>query len=57
MKENKEKTGYPVKRIVGLLLSVIEKCPWGVNNLLAIKRIIITAFPASMAATVSDAIK
>lgn len=43
--------------VVGLLLTIIEKCPWGVNNLLAIKRIIITAFPASMAATISDNMK
>ncbi len=43
--------------VVGLLLTIIEKCPWGVDNLLAIKRIIITAFPASMAATISDNMK
>ena len=43
--------------VVGLLLTIIEKCPWGVDNILAIKRIIITAFPAAMAATISDTIK
>lgn len=43
--------------VVGILLKVIEKCPWGINNLLAIKRIIVTAFPASMAATISDTIR
>jgi len=43
--------------VVGILLTIIEKCPWGVDNILAIKRIIITAFPASMAATISDTIK
>jgi uncharacterized membrane protein len=43
--------------VVGLLLTIIEKCPWGIDNILAIKRIIITAFPASMAATLSDTIK
>jgi len=43
--------------VVGLLLTVIEKCPWGINTLLAVKRIIITALPASMAATISDALK
>ncbi|MDP8213214.1 MAG: DUF2391 family protein [Candidatus Zapsychrus exili] len=42
---------------VGLFLSVILKCPWGVDNLLAIKRIILVAFPASMAATISDTLK
>ena len=43
--------------VVGLLLTIIEKCPWGIDNLLAIKRIIITTFPASMAATISDTTK
>ena len=42
---------------VAILLTLIEKCPWDTNSLLAIKRIIITAFPASMAATISDNIK
>ncbi|MBU4311045.1 DUF2391 family protein [bacterium] len=43
--------------VVGLLLTIIKKCPWGIDNLLATKRIIITALPASMAATLSDTIK
>ena len=43
--------------VVGILLTIIEKCPWGINNILAIKRIIITTLPASMAATLSDTIK
>jgi len=43
--------------VVGLLLTIIEKFPWGVNNILAIKRIVISTLPASMAATVSDAMK
>ena len=43
--------------VVGLLLTIIEKCPWGVDSVLAIKRVVITAFPASMAATISDTIK
>ncbi|BBM88645.1 hypothetical protein COTS27_00327 [Spirochaetota bacterium] len=43
--------------VVTILLTIIEKCPWGVNNLLAIKRIIIISFPASMSATLSDTIK
>ncbi|MFC1667101.1 DUF2391 family protein [Candidatus Omnitrophota bacterium] len=43
--------------VVGILLTIIEKCPWGIDNALAIKRIIITAFPASMAATVTDTMK
>ncbi len=43
--------------VVGLVLTVIEKCPWGTDNLLAFKRIIIVSFPASMSATISDVIK
>lgn len=43
--------------VVGVLLTVIDKCPWGADNLLAIKRIIITTLPASMSATLSDTLK
>jgi len=43
--------------VVALLLTIINKCPWGVDNLTAIKRILIVAFPASMSAEVSDSIK
>lgn len=43
--------------VVALLMTIIDKCPWGTDNLLAIKRIIIVAFPASMSAAVSDMLK
>ena len=43
--------------IVGFLMTVIQQCPWGVDNLLAIKRIIIVTLPASMSAVAADAIK
>jgi uncharacterized membrane protein len=43
--------------VVGLILTVIQKCPWGIDNILAIKRIIIVAFPAAMSGTLSDTIK
>jgi len=43
--------------VVGLILTIIQKCPWGTDNLLAIKRILIVAFPASMSAAVSDTLK
>ncbi|MEP1469404.1 MAG: DUF2391 family protein [Halieaceae bacterium] len=43
--------------VVGFLMTVIQQCPWGVDNLLAIKRIIIVAFPASMSAVAVDALK
>lgn len=43
--------------IVGLILTIIQKCPWGSDNLLALRRIFIVAFPASMSAAVSDILK
>lgn len=43
--------------VVALLLTVIEQCPWGVDNALAFKRIVIVGLPASLSATVADAIK
>ena len=43
--------------MVAVLLTLIGKCPWGVDNLLAIKRIIIVALPSSLSAAVSDALK
>lgn len=43
--------------VVAGLLTVIDKCPWGTDDLLAIKRIIISAFPACMSATISDTLK
>tara|TARA_B100000745_G_scaffold256669_1_gene179478 strand:- start:171 stop:677 length:507 start_codon:yes stop_codon:yes gene_type:complete len=42
---------------VGLFLTMIEKCPWQTDYILAIKRIILVSFPSSMAATISDTIK
>jgi len=43
--------------VVGIILTIIQKCPWGTDNMTALKRIIIVAFPASMSATVSDSFK
>lgn len=43
--------------IVALILTLINKCHWGTDNLLAIKRIIIVAFPAAMSGTLTDTIK
>jgi hypothetical protein len=40
-----------------MLLTQIQQCPWGIDNALAMKRIIVVAFPASMSATVTDALK
>lgn len=43
--------------VVGVLLTIIQRCPWDGESLVAIKRILIVAFPASMSASLSDAIK
>jgi len=43
--------------VVGAILTLVQKCPWGVDNALALKRMIIVAFPASMSAAVSDMLK
>jgi uncharacterized membrane protein len=43
--------------VVGILLTLIEKCPWGTDNILALKRMIIVAFPSSMSAAISDTLK
>lgn len=42
--------------VVAVLLSLIEQAPWQQDFLLALKRVIIVGFPASMSAAVSDAI-
>lgn len=43
--------------VVAVLLTIIQRCPWQDDFILAIKRIIIVSFPASMSATISDVIK
>jgi len=43
--------------VVAALLTVIQKAPWSADSLLALKRTLIVAFPASMSAAVSDALK
>ena len=42
--------------VVGILLMVVEKAPWLTDFSLALKRTIIGTLPASMSATVTDAI-
>ena len=42
--------------VVGLLLTVIGQCPWLTDFDVAIKRVMIGAFPASMSATVTDSL-
>jgi uncharacterized membrane protein len=43
--------------MVAIILTLLDKCPWGTDNLLAIKRVIIVTFPASLSGTLSDMIK
>lgn len=43
--------------VVALILTLLQKCPWGIENVIAIKRIVIVAFPAAMSGTLSDTIK
>jgi uncharacterized membrane protein len=43
--------------VVGILLTIIQKAPWAMDWLLAVKRTIIVAFPSSMSAAVADMIK
>jgi len=43
--------------VVSALLTVIQQAPWASNVVLAVKRVLIVAFPASMSAAVSDALK
>lgn len=43
--------------VVAVILTVLNKCPWIADTSLAIKRVIIVAFPASMSGTLSDTIK
>ena len=43
--------------VVGLLLTIVNKCPWFTDFDIAIKRVMIGAFPASMSATLTDSFK
>ena len=43
--------------VAGLLLTLLDRCPWGTDDALSIKRIVIVAFPASMSAALSDSIR
>jgi uncharacterized membrane protein len=43
--------------VVAILLTLIQRAPWKTDVLLAVKRIIIVSFPASMSAAVADMIK
>ena len=43
--------------VVAILLTLIGRCPWNTDIVVALKRILIVAFPASMSAALSDTLK
>ncbi len=43
--------------VVGLLLTIIQRAPWQTDFPLALKRLIIVSFPASMSAAVTDSLR
>lgn len=43
--------------VVAGLLTLIQRCPWQADFVVALKRVLIVAFPASMSAAVSDTLK
>ncbi len=43
--------------VVAVLLTIIQQCPWGTDWALALKRVVIVGLPASLSATMTDAIK
>ncbi len=43
--------------VVSLLLTLVQKCPWQTEAIVAVKRIMIVAFPASMSAALGDVLK
>lgn len=43
--------------VVAVFITVIDKAPWSTDFILAIKRVIIAAVPASMSAAVADMVK
>ncbi len=42
--------------VVASLLTIIQVAPWGTEPVVALKRVVIVAFPASMSAALSDSI-
>jgi uncharacterized membrane protein len=43
--------------VVAIILGLIQKTPWGIDALLAFKRIVIVTFPASMSGVIADTLK
>ena len=50
--------GYGITLVtIGLILTTLQKCPWLSEPVLAIKRIIVVAFPACFSATIIDSLR
>ncbi|MBL7055814.1 DUF2391 family protein [Candidatus Woesearchaeota archaeon] len=43
--------------VVAVILTLIQQTPWNTDSVLAFKRVVIVAFPASMSAAIADVIK
>jgi uncharacterized membrane protein len=43
--------------VVSIVLILIQKAPWSIDPLLALKRVVLVTFPASMSAAVADMVK
>ena len=43
--------------VVAVLLTIIQRCPWSTDFAVALKRVLIVAFPSSMSAAISDTLK
>jgi uncharacterized membrane protein len=43
--------------VVAVVLMLIQKAPWSTDFMLALKRVVLVAFPASMSAAVADMVK
>jgi uncharacterized membrane protein len=43
--------------VVALLLALIQRTPWSTDWMLALKRVVLVAFPASMSGAIADTIK
>jgi uncharacterized membrane protein len=43
--------------IVAIILGLIQRTPWGVDSILAFKRVVIVTFPSALSAIIADTIK
>lgn len=43
--------------VVGIIMTLIEKAPWGAAALIAFKRVAIVTFPSSLSAAIADTLR